>query len=196
MDILIGICQSLLANLLTPIVLFIIAYWLRNSDFVVKFVAKVYNEVNNNYLILKELDEASGTDDVVDTDDLDRKEEKHNNFSSDDVLSKLSKDYGREGDWTVRTFYTINRKQLDEFKYIQFSIREMTTKITLSTEDLINKFLNKSDEDDVVDAADKIRVFLFQNTDSKDFYLVRFGKRPFRKPFLLQEDEIGVYRIK
>lgn len=158
MNYFIEICQSLLANLLTPIILFIIAYYLRRLNPFVTFVSRVYNEVKNRYLIYIELDEASGTSDDKSSED---KEEIHNNHSDENILPKISKDYGKDGNWKVRTFYTINRKQLNDFDYIEFSIREMEIKIKLSTKDLLDNFIKKGHEDDVVDGSNSIRIFIF-----------------------------------
>ncbi|KPN81106.1 hypothetical protein [Apilactobacillus kunkeei] len=192
MNYFIEICQSLLANLLTPIILFIIAYYLRRLNPFVTFVSRVYNEVKNRYLIYIELDEASGTSDDKSSED---KEEIHNNHSDENILPKISKDYGKDGNWKVRTFYTINRKQLNDFDYIEFSIREMEIKIKLSTKDLLDNFIKKGHEDDVVDGSNSIRIFIFQKSDSKEFFLVRFGRKPFSTPRLLQKDENGIYKI-
>lgn len=180
MNYFVEISQSLLANLLTPITLFLIAYYLRGLNPFVTFVLKVYNEVKGSYLV--DIVSAELSEEVPET-------------SHGNILPKISKDYGKYGNWKVRTFYTINRKQLNDFDYIEFSIREMKIKIKLSTKDLLDKFIKKGHEDDVVDGSNLIRIFIFQKSDSKEFFLVRFGRKPFSTPHLLQKDKNGIYKI-
>ncbi|KPN80233.1 hypothetical protein RZ76_04240 [Apilactobacillus kunkeei] len=181
MDFFIVLIQGLLSNLLTPIVLFVVAYLLRNSNAVVTFSSKVYREVQQSYFIVKELDEAS--------------EDTEDSHSDNEILRKTSKDYGKYGNWMVRTYYSMSLKQLCEFSRIEFSIKETDTKITLYTKDLLKKVVENREEE-VVDSYGKIRIFIFQDKSSKKFYLVRFGKRRFSDPFPLELDKKGNYLVK
>ncbi|ATC61394.1 hypothetical protein [Pseudolactococcus raffinolactis] len=104
------------------------------------------------------------------------------NQEGDVIKTVVSKDYGPEGIWSSRTFYTIKEDALDSFSKIIFNVREnKNLTVELQTED-IKKSINKEIE---ADGKGLLRVFINGKKGSKDLYITRFGKKRLEKPLKL-----------
>ncbi|MFV8045080.1 hypothetical protein ACMZ6Y_09195 [Streptococcus pluranimalium] len=177
----------LLVNVFSPVLLFLFGNWFLKNNFVAKQVSRIYRTVKDRL----ELD-AEEIPDVNEADSTHQHIETISAAQNDDskILSKLSKNYGADTEkgWDVRTFYTFTKQQLFNNEYINFKERDNKFDITLKTQVLIDKFKVNSENEQVSDGAGKIRVYIFQRTNSKnkkENYLVRFGRKTLEEPVKL-----------
>lgn len=173
-----NVIYPIIVGLVTPVFLFMLGYLFMKSNRVTKLIYKVYNSVRNGLEIYN--------DDEVVSSPLGTNVVENSEIRS---IDRTSKDYGPEGDWKIRTFYTVSKNQILENEIINFLVRgHEDINIQMNTRWLVEKFDLKSETESISDGVGKIRIYLFQEKmGNEDFYLVRFGTKALEKPIKLTQ---------
>ncbi|PTM21404.1 hypothetical protein DA798_10360 [Lactobacillus sp. PFC-70] len=186
-----NVVYPICTNIVSPLLLFLIASWLMKVNWISRVVARIYQTVVTGLKMnLDDNSDDAPTKDAIDATDPKityRSDISHENG----VLQKISKDYGAINDWKIRTFYLISRNMLSDNKFINFKIKgHNAINIGIATQKLNDMFLKGvGNENDVIDGKGKIRIYIYQETgDEGNFYLVRFGKHVLDKPVLLEKE--------
>ncbi|MCL0312908.1 hypothetical protein M2S00_07280 [Apilactobacillus sp. TMW 2.2459] len=95
-----------------------------------------------------------------------------------------SKDYGVYQNWELRTFYTINKKVFDEYKYIQFNVKNKKNQnFVLKVSEIKDFFGNNI----IPDKAGTVKVYANkENPSDVDFKIIRFGQNEINKPIIIK----------
>lgn len=190
-----NILFPIVTNIISPIILFLLASIVMKNNTISKLISRIYLSVKRGLELNTE--EIVDAEDVSDLDNQNSQELRminpnHLNYSETEIINKLSKDYGADSDtgWEIRTFYTVTKKQLFENKAINFKVKgNKSFDIWLKTSDLIEHFDLKNEHETVSDGAGKIRIYIFQKYTDKnkpEYYLVRFGKKALDNPVFLK----------
>ncbi|MBO4108323.1 hypothetical protein [Streptococcus suis] len=183
----------ILTNIISPLILFLIASIIMRNNTMSIFISKIYKSVKQGLEIntedIVEANEITASSKIL-NDSIDKISEESDDKESD-VLRKLSKNYGpdNESGWEVRTYYTFTKQQLIDNQYINFKVRDNKFDIYLKTADLIKYFGLDNSCEQVSDGAGRIRVYIFQKTNSnneKENYFVRFGKKALENPIKIE----------
>ena len=187
-----NIFLPILVNILSPVLLFLIARIVMENNTILKYISKVYQSVKEGLEINNE--EVVDAEDVSDS-QLNGSTSTLNLVSPSNygkILKKESKDYGPDdkSGWEVRTFYLISKQQLYTYDLINFKVKDNKFSLYLRTSDLINCFDLDNEQESVSDGANKIRIYIFQKTNDenkKEYFLVRFGRKALKNPIQLVE---------
>ncbi|BAH80818.1 hypothetical protein [Streptococcus dysgalactiae] len=174
----------ILSNIISPIILFLLASLVMRNNAMSRFIAKIYTTVKEGLEL--------NTEEVPDAEDTEQFESagiqsvkvvpKGENKESC-ILQRTSKNYGADSKngWKIRTFYIFTKKQLFDKEFIHFEVKDKGFDIYLKTADLIKHFNLNDPQEEITDGADKIRAYIFQNNNDEN-YIVRFGKNILANP--------------
>ncbi|MCW3779698.1 hypothetical protein [Levilactobacillus namurensis] len=113
-----NVVYPICTNIVSPLLLFLIASWLMKVNWISRVVARIYQTVVTGLKMnLDDNSDDAPTKDAIDATDSKityRSDISHENG----VLQKISKDYGAINDWKIRTFYLISRNMLSDNKFI------------------------------------------------------------------------------
>lgn len=177
------ILYPIFVNITSPLILFGLGFCFMKSKWINKKVCMIYTTVKNNLEINNDTEVASSPVATTTTTN-------HSQNNDSNSINKISKDYGSDEGWSIRTFYTILKKQIFEYESINFKIRSHDDlNIEIKTKWLINQFGLDSSTEKISDAAGKIRIYIYQEKGgNKKFYIVRFGSKALEKPIKLTQD--------
>jgi len=182
---------STFASIVAPIILFLLAFFVFKNNWILKTVAKTYQAVINGlHLNLDEPVAAPSVREEI-SDEKDNKLTYYPNISGENnVIQRISANYGPDGHWKVRTFYVINKDTILDNNFINFKIRGFAgLNIGLACRDLI-KIFSLNDEESISDGKGRIRIYIYQeDVNDASFYLTRFGKHILDKPILLTPEK-------
>lgn len=172
----------ILSNFIAPIVLFVSAYFFMKIPYLDKLIVKIYRNVIRELQITNEITDSNMANAPSQRSKSFNSINNSNNHSSD-ILQKESKNYGDFKGWDITTFYLVTKHQINDYEAINFKIKKPKFSIILKTNDIKNYFkLNN-----VVDGADRIRIYIYRDKYTRQFYLVRFGKNILKTPYLLKK---------
>lgn len=186
----------LLSSIFAPICLFLLAYFGVHVGLLQRMISHVYTTVTDRLSVKDTADDRaapghSENDGILVkikcylNKILNKIFRTSGNKSTKDskVLHKRSKNYGYYNGWDLTTFYMVTKNQLKDNDKIEFFIKGTKHIIVLSTKSLLENF----DLKEISDGKDRIRIYIYRDKSNQKFYLVRFGKKIFRKPYELKK---------
>ena len=99
------------------------------------------------------------------------------NIEETELLKKKSKNYGENNEFSIRTWYGINYKILQEKKYVLFTIKEESEQICIRQEDImriIDKEINKSEKEKYIE-RNSFDTYLVKSKQDNHWYITRLG---------------------
>ena len=178
----------IITGILSPLLLFLLGGLLLKINWISSFVSKIYKTVYDGLRLNN--DDAVSNGETIGKSGGEKEYMLYDTDLSDveNSVQKTSKNYGRDKGWSIRTFYTIDKQKLLDANVINFKVKgHADINIGLKKSELMKKFNLNDEHEDYSDGAGRIRIYINQNKDDNQFYLVRFGKRAFESPILLKK---------